>query len=132
MHHRLATSGYLLCASVSLYFKKRGVTVRFNSMPFLAFPSPTVLVKRVARFDLFQASWADKDPTLRFINANSIQDVVRFFAAITSLGTNAFDRHLRRTFDSGSGTDRLGILARKHAWFYGPWSSLAKVGTTMA
>jgi hypothetical protein len=108
------------------------MTLPFNSMPFLAFPSPTVLIKRVTRFDLFQATWADKDPTLRFINANSIQDIVRFSAAITSLGTNAFDGHLRRTFDSGSGTDRLGILARKHAWSYGPWSSLAKVGTTMA
>jgi hypothetical protein len=108
------------------------MTLPFKSMPFLAFPSPTVLVVRVTRFDLFQATWADKDPTLRFINANSIQDIVRFFAAITSLGTNAFDGHLRRTFDSGSGTDRLGILARKHAWSYGPWSFLAKVETTMA
>ena len=63
-------------------------------MPLLALPSSTVLVQRVIWFHLFKASGAYKDPLLRFIDANTIKNIVRFLATLTVLGSNAFYWHM--------------------------------------
>jgi len=63
-------------------------------MPLLALPSSTVLVKRVIGFHLFKASRAYKDPPLRFIDANTIKNIVRFLATLTGLGSNPFYWHM--------------------------------------
>ena len=65
-----------------------------SSMPLLALPSSTVLVQRVIWFHLFKASGAYKDPLLRFIDANTIKNIVRFLATLTVLGSNAFYWHM--------------------------------------
>lgn len=63
-------------------------------MPLLTLPSPTVLVQRVVWFYFFEASWADEDPLLRFIYANTVKYIVCLLTPLTGLGSNAFNGHM--------------------------------------
>jgi hypothetical protein len=74
-------------------------------MPFLALPSSTVLVQRVVWLHLFKASGAYKDPPLRFIDANTVKNIVRLLATLTGLGSNAFYWHM--TVANALSTDLL-------------------------
>ena len=66
---------------------------RILSMPLLALPSSTVLVQRVIWLHLFQANGAHKDPLLRFIDANTVKNIVRLVATFAWLASYAFDGH---------------------------------------
>ncbi|MCF7959543.1 MAG: hypothetical protein K9M08_02270 [Pirellula sp.] len=63
-------------------------------MSFLALPSSTVLVQRVVWLHMFKASGAYKDPPLRFIDSNTVKNIVRLLATLTGLGSNAFYWHM--------------------------------------
>ena len=62
-------------------------------MAFLTLPSSTVLVQRIVWLHCFKAGWADEDPLLRFIDANTVKNIVCLLAPLTGLGSNAFDWH---------------------------------------
>jgi hypothetical protein len=59
----------------------------------LTLPSAAVLVVRVFGFDDFKTFGANEDPYLRFVDADSVKDVVCLLAAIARFGADAFDWH---------------------------------------
>ncbi len=62
-------------------------------MPFLALPGSTVLIQRIIWLHLFEAGRANKEPLLRFVNANTVKSIVGHLTPITGLGANTFDWH---------------------------------------
>ncbi len=61
------------------------------SMALFAFPGATVLVMRVSRFDLFQASGANENPITFSFDPDAVEHVIGFFTAATWLGANSLD-----------------------------------------
>jgi hypothetical protein len=70
-----------------------------TSVPLLAFPSPSILVMRIAKFYHFKASGANKGPLVVLVDANSIENFTCFLTTLTRFGANTFDRHLAGTLD---------------------------------
>ncbi len=63
-------------------------------MPFLTLPGSTVLIQRVVWLHLFETGRANKEPLLRFVNANTVKSFVGLFTLLTGLGPNAFYWHM--------------------------------------
>lgn len=99
------------------------------SVAFLAFPSPSVLVERVAGFDNLQASRTHKDPIAAFIDSNAIESIVRSLAALASFGADAFGRQINFLADLGIGIARPRTLVWRHASSCDQRFSLATSGT---
>jgi hypothetical protein len=52
-------------------------------MPLLAFPGTTILVSRIVGLYFLKANWADKDPFLRFVDTNSIENIISLLTTLT-------------------------------------------------
>ena len=52
-------------------------------MPLLAFPGPTILVLRIVGLNFLKANRADEDPFLRFVDTNSIENIISLLTKLT-------------------------------------------------
>ena len=54
-----------------------------DSMPLLAFPGPAILVSRIVGLYFLKANRADEDPFLRFVDTNSIENIISLLTTRT-------------------------------------------------
>jgi hypothetical protein len=73
-------------------------------MPLLAFPGPAILVSRIVGLYFLKANRADEDPFLRFVDTNSIENIIRLLTTLTGFGTYTLNGH----FTESSVQDKWG------------------------
>jgi len=52
-------------------------------MPLLALPGTAILVSRIVGLYLLKANRADEDPFLRFVDTNSIENIISLLTTLT-------------------------------------------------
>jgi len=52
-------------------------------MPLFAFPGPAILVSRIVGLYFLKANRADEDPFLRFVDTNSIENIISLLTTLT-------------------------------------------------
>jgi hypothetical protein len=52
-------------------------------MPLLALPGTAILVSRIAGLYFLKANRADEDPFLRFVDTNSIENIISLLTTLT-------------------------------------------------
>jgi hypothetical protein len=101
-------------------------------MPFLAFPGTAISVSRSVGLYFLKANRADEDPFLRFVDTNSIENIICLLTTLTRFGPYAFDGHFTESFGLGTENVRLRNLAVQRVSSSCHSFSPATIGTKMA